>query len=88
MTVMLPQHLPRQLSRLARAMPGDTVGPGPAGDRRSPEATPPIAGPGCPGRPMRRVRHEVRDGVAVIAFSAAASTGLAMLFVLLVRVAG
>ncbi len=35
-------------------------------------------------RPLRRVRHEVRDGVAVIAFSAVASTALAgaMLLVL------
>ena len=38
--------------------------------------------------PLRRVRHEVRDGVAVVAFSAAASTGLALLLLLLVRVAG
>lgn len=29
------------------------------------------------GQPVRRVRHEVRDGVAVIAFSAVASTALA-----------
>ncbi|MEO5708285.1 MAG: hypothetical protein ABIQ59_00485 [Nocardioidaceae bacterium] len=38
--------------------------------------------------PARRVRHEVRDGVAVIAFSAAASTGLALALVLLARLAG
>jgi hypothetical protein len=40
-----------------------------------------------PGQPARRVRHEVRDGMAVIAFSAVASTGLAaglMLFLSLV----
>jgi hypothetical protein len=39
------------------------------------------------GKPVRRVRHEVRDGIAVIAFSAAASTGLAtvlLLFLVLV----
>ena len=39
------------------------------------------------GQPVRRVRHEVRDGMAVIAFSAAASSGLAaalMLFLSLV----
>ncbi len=29
------------------------------------------------GQPVRRVRHEVRDGMAVIAFSAVASTALA-----------
>lgn len=29
------------------------------------------------GPPARRVRHEVRDGMAVIAFSALASSGLA-----------
>jgi hypothetical protein len=34
------------------------------------------------------VREEVRDGVAVIAFSAAASTGVAMVLLILVRVAG
>ena len=40
------------------------------------------------GPPARRVRHEVRDGMAVIAFSAAASSGLAaalMLFLALVH---
>ena len=75
MTVMLPQHLPRRLSRLAR----------PTRDRtgRLPEAL-----TTAPGRPVRRVRHEVRDGVAVVAFSAAASTALAMLLLLLARVAG
>jgi len=41
-----------------------------------------------PARPVRRVRHEVRDGVVVVAFSAAASTGLALVLLLLVRVAG
>jgi hypothetical protein len=39
-------------------------------------------------QPLRRVRHEVRDGVAVAAFSAVASTGLALLLLLLARVAG
>jgi hypothetical protein len=38
--------------------------------------------------PARRVRHEVRDGIAVIAFSAAASTGVALALLLLVHVAG
>ena len=36
------------------------------------------------GRPTRRVRHEVRDGMAVIAFSAAASSFLAFALMLLV----
>ena len=40
------------------------------------------------GQPTRRVRHEVRDGVAVIAFSAAASTALAVALMLLVTLAG
>jgi hypothetical protein len=30
------------------------------------------------GQPARRVRHEVKDGMAVIAFSAMASSGLAV----------
>ena len=38
--------------------------------------------------PVRRVRHEVRDGLAVIVFSAAASTGVAMALLLLVHAAG
>jgi hypothetical protein len=37
--------------------------------------------------PVRRVRHQVRDGVAVVAFSAGASTAIAVLLVL-VRLAG
>ena len=51
----------------------------PDGDPRSADVTP---------RPARRVRHEVRDGVAVMAFSAAASTALAMMLLVLVRAAG
>ena len=39
------------------------------------------------GQPARRVRHEVRDGIAVIGFSAAASSGLAVALMLLVRLA-
>ena len=39
-------------------------------------------------RRTARVRHEVRDGFVVIAFSAAASTGVALALLLLVRVAG
>jgi hypothetical protein len=41
-----------------------------------------------PAATPRRVRHEVRDGVAVIMFSAAASTALAVLLVLLLTLAG
>ena len=39
-------------------------------------------------RPQRRVREEVRDGVAVVLFSAAASTLFAALLVLLSALAG
>ncbi|MFL6108362.1 MAG: hypothetical protein ACJ72D_06550 [Marmoricola sp.] len=34
--------------------------------------------------PARRVRHDVRDGLAVMAFSAAASSAIALLCLLLV----
>ncbi|MFL6106353.1 MAG: hypothetical protein ACJ716_03925 [Marmoricola sp.] len=34
--------------------------------------------------PARRVRHEVRDGLAVMAFSAATSVGISALWMLLV----
>jgi hypothetical protein len=44
----------------------------------------PIGGPAVgPVTPARRVRHDVRDGLAVMAFSAATSVGLAALLVLL-----
>jgi hypothetical protein len=33
--------------------------------------------------PARRVRHDVRDGLAVMAFSAATSVGLTAMFLLL-----
>jgi hypothetical protein len=39
-------------------------------------------------QPVRRVRQEVRDGVAVIAFSAGASTALAVTFLLITVLAG
>lgn len=39
------------------------------------------------GQPTKRVREEVRDGLAVIAFSAAASSALAVALMLLVRLA-
>ena len=73
MTSTLSGHLPRQLIRLTRAIP-DPVRPPQAGTRTS-------------SGPTRRVRHEVRDGMAVIAFSAVASTGLALVLLLLVHVA-
>jgi hypothetical protein len=34
--------------------------------------------------PARRVRHDVRDGLAVMAFSAATSVGISALWMLLV----
>ena len=40
------------------------------------------------GQPPRRVRHEVRDGVAVIAFSAVSSTVLAVALLIFVRLVG
>lgn len=40
------------------------------------------------GQPRRRVREEVRDGLAVIAFSALASSGLAVVLMVLVSLAG
>jgi hypothetical protein len=40
------------------------------------------------GRPVRRVRHEVKDGLAVVAFSATASSALAVALLLLARLAG
>ncbi len=40
------------------------------------------------GQPVRRVRHEVRDGMAVIAFSAAASTVLAAALMVFLSVVG
>ena len=45
-------------------------------------------GPVRPGRPPRRVRHEVRDGIAVAVFSALASSALAGALLLLTRLAG
>ena len=35
--------------------------------------------------PERRVRHDVRDSIAVMAFSAVTSCGVALLLTLLVR---
>ncbi len=39
-------------------------------------------------RPQRRVRHEVRDGVVVIAFTAVASTALAGAMLLVITWVG
>lgn len=36
-----------------------------------------------PGAPPRRVRHEVRDGLVLMAFSAVTSVGLSAAFLLL-----
>ncbi len=78
MSVTISEHLPRQLSRVARGR-----------SRAAPAAGPVTADPTDPtGTPARRVRHEVRDGIVVAAFSATASTGLALALLLLVRVAG
>lgn len=38
-----------------------------------------------PVTPARRVRHDVRDGLAVMAFSAATSVGLTVVLTLLTR---
>jgi hypothetical protein len=40
------------------------------------------------GQPVRRVRDEVRDGMAVIAFSALASSGLAAALMLFLSMVG
>jgi hypothetical protein len=80
MTSTLSGHLPRQLSRLTRGLPADPVRPD------LPRRPPSPWGEGA--APARRVRHEVRDGAAVVAFSAVASTGVALVLLLLAHVAG
>ena len=50
--------------------------------------TPPQAKQPQHGRPLRRVRQEVRDALAVAAFSAGASVLLAVAITLLVALAG
>jgi hypothetical protein len=50
--------------------------------------TPPRTWPEGHGRPLRRVRQEARDALAVIAFSAAASVFLAVTITLVVALAG
>jgi hypothetical protein len=44
--------------------------------------------PAVPQRPVRRVRHQVRDGAVVMAFSAVASTALAGAMLLVVTLVG
>lgn len=41
-----------------------------------------------PATPARRVRHEVRDGIAVIAFSAVSSSVLAVALMMFNRLVG
>jgi hypothetical protein len=86
MMVTLPHHLPRQLARLGRGGPADPVRVGDLPGQ--PSARLPGDAPDEPATPVRRVREEVRDGVAVIAFSATASTGVALMLLLLARLAG
>jgi hypothetical protein len=46
----------------------------------------PVVGPvATPVTPARRVRHDVRDGLAVMAFSAASSVGLTVVLMMLTR---
>jgi hypothetical protein len=47
-----------------------------------------ITAPAVDARPLRRVRHEVRDGAVVMAFSAVASTALAGAMLLVVTLVG
>jgi hypothetical protein len=62
----------RGLHELAAALPADPV---------RPDHVP------APAPAARRVRHQVRDGAAVMVFSAAASTGLALTLLLLASLA-
>lgn len=43
----------------------------------------PVVRSAVPGPPPRRVRHEVRDGLVLMAFSAVTSVGLSAAFLLL-----
>jgi hypothetical protein len=84
MTITPTHHLPRQLTRLARVVHADALR---ADLRAELHADLDLTDPSSSSSP-RRVRHEVRDGVAVMAFSAAASTGVALMLLLFTRVAG
>ncbi len=55
---------------------------------RTPPARSRVSTEGQHGRPLRRVRQEARDALAVIAFSAAASVLLAVTITLVVALAG
>ena len=55
------------------------------GEARQLEGSKPMMGSTVTPAPARRVRHEVRDSVAVMLFSAAASCGVALLLLVLVR---
>ena len=77
MSLTLPGHLPRRLSRLTRDTPAELPRSRDAG-RPAPSGT---------SAPVRRVRDEVRDGIAVLAFSAAASTAVALALLLLIGLA-
>ena len=48
----------------------------------------PFLGSSFAAPPVRRVRHEVRDGLAVMLFSLATSTVLALLLLLLTTTVG
>jgi hypothetical protein len=52
---------------------------GVAGSIAGPVVVPPVG----PVTPARRVRHDVRDGLAVMAFSAATSVGSAVVLLIL-----
>ena len=47
-----------------------------------------VTAPPVTQRPLRRVRHQVRDGAVVMAFSAVASTALAGAMLLVVTLVG
>jgi hypothetical protein len=47
-----------------------------------------LIAPEQPRRAVRRVRHEVRDGLVVMAFSAVSSTVTALALLVLIRLAG
>jgi hypothetical protein len=79
----------QQASHQGRTVTDTYSGPVPRQLRRISQGPADPARPDLPRvtAPVRRVRHQVRDGVAVVAFSAGASTAIAVLLVL-VRLAG
>jgi hypothetical protein len=48
----------------------------------------PVAGPAVAGSGSRRVRHQARDVVVLMAFSAACSTGVAVALLALAQLVG